>query len=64
MTNGEKYQTIKEQIKAFETFCSKQHNFCLGCPYFPRQIGVVCFANWLELEAESEEEINDERENV
>lgn len=63
MTNGDKYQTIKERRKAFEEFCWERHNFCLGCPYFPYQIGDVCFDNWQNAEADEEAE-NDIRKKV
>ena len=52
MKNFDKYQTMKERVKAFETFCKTQPPWCFGCPYSPQQIGDICFDNWLNAEAD------------
>ena len=53
MKNEEKYKTPKERAEAFDAFCNRQKDWCVECtlgesPY--------CKYEWLELEADTEDE--------
>lgn len=56
MTNEQKYKTAEERVRAFEDWCNdiQVGGECHACKLSKIASHWVCFAHWLNLEAEKE----------